>query len=331
MKKKLNKYLLSIYISAVLITAIGSLWIGYQIFQKNMIISTGILCLFWLLGSVGIFCMVLIYFMTKHIVRPILEMSDNIEQLNEQDVYEEMRPFVAKMKEQHLSILQNAQMRQEFTANVSHELKTPLTSISGYAELIGSGMANESDTIHFANEINHNANRLLTLINDILKLSELDETDMEIKFEPVDLLEIAKDCINMLKMKAEKHSVALLLQGESAIVDGNKQMLEELVYNLCDNGIRYNNPDGRVLVQVEKGDYIQSISVKDTGIGISPEHQERIFERFYRVDKSRSKSTGGTGLGLAIVKHIAAQHKAEIEVQSKKGIGTEISVYFNRC
>ena len=224
--------------------------------------------------------------------------------------------------------IQIDEMRKEFLSNVSHELKTPLTSISGYAELIETGMASEQDTVRFAHGIHNSANRLLTLINDIIRLSELDGTEEEADTELLNLHEMAQNCVEMLKMSAEKHKVTIALNGTECYVTANRQMMEELLYNLCDNAIRYNNPGGSVDVQTYAREGHTYLVVKDTGIGISKEHQERIFERFYRVDKSRSKSTGGTGLGLAIVKHIIAKSHAELELESEPGKGTTIRVIF---
>jgi two-component system phosphate regulon sensor histidine kinase PhoR len=226
--------------------------------------------------------------------------------------------------------MKNANMRQEFTANVSHELKTPLTSISGYSELIESGIADDEDVVRFARQIHKNSNRLLTLINDIIRLSELDHTATEENHEQVDLYETAKTCVELLKMNAGKNDVTLQLHGESHMAYANKQMMEELIFNLCDNAIRYNNPGGAVDITVSGNESNTVVEVKDTGIGIPKEHQERIFERFYRVDKSRSKSTGGTGLGLAIVKHILAKHEnTRLELESEVGKGTCVRVIFS--
>ena len=219
-------------------------------------------------------------------------------------------------------------MRQEFTANVSHELKTPLTSISGYAELIETGLAGENEVQRFASEIHRNAKRLLTLINDIIRLSELDADNMEVSFAPLNLYELAKGCVQSLKLNAAKHDIEISCQGSDCSVNGNKDMLEELLYNLCDNAIRYNKPGGSVRVNIGMHGEHVLLTVKDTGIGIPKESQGRVFERFYRVDKSRSKQTGGTGLGLAIVKHIVAQHHARLDLKSQVGVGTEVSVLF---
>ncbi len=220
--------------------------------------------------------------------------------------------------------MQIEKMRREFTANVSHELKTPLTSISGYAEMIESGIARPEDVGGFAATIRKEAGRLLTLISDIIRLSELDEAGVAEEREPVDLLQLARDCADTLSMSADRHRVTLAVEGAPCVVSGNRSMLSELVYNLCDNAIRYNREGGEVRVQV--GD--SALTVRDTGIGIPEKHQARVFERFYRVDKSRSKETGGTGLGLAIVKHIAEQHHAKLELQSTVGVGTSITVRF---
>lgn len=273
-------------------------------------------------------CIVFSNLLTKSLIKPIEEMAFDMDHMDQVESYPELEPFIRTINEQHNDILKSANMRQEFTANVSHELKTPLTSISGYSELIENGMVSEKDTIRFAKEIHRNANRLLTLINDIIRLSQLDEPQDSTVFEQVDLYALAETCVEMLQMNAQSHNVTLSIKGEKKIVYGSRQMLDELLYNLCDNAIRYNKDNGRVIVTVGEEEDNVFLSVKDTGIGIGAEHQERIFERFYRVDKSRSKKTGGTGLGLAIVKHIVALHHAELILESEEGKGTEIKVIF---
>lgn len=223
-------------------------------------------------------------------------------------------------------------IKQEFTANVSHELKTPLTSISGYAELIESGMAGGEDAQTFAGRIHRESERMLALISDIIKLSKLDESSGQENFERVDILSVAKECGDVLEMTADNNGVAVNIVGESCEVSGIYSELTELVYNLIDNAIRYNRKGGSVNVRVEKSedDHVDAVlTVADTGIGIEKEHQPRVFERFYRVDKSRSKETGGTGLGLAIVKHVAERHNARIELDSRVGEGSTIRVIFN--
>lgn len=273
-------------------------------------------------------CMGISHYLTKKLVEPIEKLATNIMLVDENNVYEEIRPFVNTIKEQHINIINNAQLRQEFTANVSHELKTPLTAISGYAELIGNGMTGKEDTIRFSNEIHSNANRLLSLINDIIKLSELDEADHQMEMERIDLYKLAENCVQMMQVTAEKQGIRLTLQGESTMAMANKGLMDEVFYNLCSNAIRYNKPGGSVTVTVGTKDERPFLSVADTGIGIPKECQERVFERFYRVDKSRSKSTGGTGLGLAIVKHIVAQHNAALHLDSELDEGTTIEIVF---
>lgn len=273
-------------------------------------------------------CMGISHYLTKKLVEPIEKLATNIMLVDVNNVYEEIRPFVNTIKEQHVNIINNAQLRQEFTANVSHELKTPLTAISGYAELIGNGMTGKEDTIRFSNEIHSNANRLLSLINDIIKLSELDEADHQMEMKRIDLYKLAENCVQMMQVTAEKQGIRLILQGESTMVMANKGLMDEVFYNLCSNAIRYNKPGGSVTVTVGTKDERPFLSVADTGIGIPKECQERVFERFYRVDKSRSKSTGGTGLGLAIVKHIVAQHNAALHLDSELDEGTTIEIVF---
>lgn len=273
-------------------------------------------------------CMGISHLLTKSLLKPIEQMAQNLDSGEEITAYEELVPLIKTIQDQHEDILKNAKIRQEFTANVSHELKTPLTSISGYSELIENGMASEEDMRRFAGEIRKNANRLLTLINDIIQLSEMDANVRERVVEEVNLFGLAQNCVDMLQMNAGKHGITLSLEGSECSIMANKQMMEEVLYNLCDNAIRYNNEGGTVRVGIHPGKKSVMLSVEDTGIGIPKEHQERIFERFYRVDKSRSKSTGGTGLGLAIVKHIVAWHEADMELESVEGKGTKISILF---
>ena len=227
-----------------------------------------------------------------------------------------------------LDITQHSQVRQmqrEFTANVSHELKTPLTSILGYAEMISEGMARtEQDIRDFSRRIQKEAKRLLTLISDIIRISELSELNELPGVETVSVYQLCSECLELLEPSARENGITLGLEGEPCLVPGNRIMLLELVYNLVDNAIRYNKPNGSVQIMTEAAKLI----VRDTGIGIAPEHSQHVFERFYRVDKSRSRQTGGTGLGLAIVSSIAKRHNARIQLKSTVGKGTEIIVYF---
>ncbi len=275
-------------------------------------------------------CMVLARYLAAELVRPVERLAGDLDHTEGIETYEELAPFIETIRKQHEDIMKGARMRQDFTANVSHELKTPLTSISGYAELMETGMAGGSEVRRFSAEIHRNAKRLLTLINDIIRLSELDggELAKEVSFCPIDLCAAARSCTESLRLNAERHSVSLRFEGEYSQIAGNHDLLEELISNLLDNAIRYNRPGGSVTVGVRSVGEHAVLMVRDTGIGIPEESRDRIFERFYRVDKSRSKETGGTGLGLAIVKHIVAQHGASLELESQAGAGTEIRVLF---
>lgn len=286
-----------------------------------------------MLLAAGMACvsLYLAHLLTARLVQPIERMTAHLNNVSGVARYPELEPFMDMIEQQHEEILRSANMRVEFTANVSHELKTPLTSISGYAELIESGMAQGEQAKTFAAEIHKSANRLLTLINDIIRLSQMDAPMPDLKFEPVDLAQIAANTFEQLEMSARKADVTLQLDAKPAMVEADRQMMDELLYNLCDNAIRYNVHGGSVKLEVRPVRDKVIVCVQDTGIGISPENQEHVFERFYRVDKSRSKATGGTGLGLAIVKHIAVKHNAQIELESELGRGTKISVIFERC
>ncbi len=217
--------------------------------------------------------------------------------------------------------------RREFTSNVSHELKTPLQSIMGSAELLENGLVRQEDVPQFTGTIRRESARLVALVDDIIHLSQLDE-GVAPEREEVDLLEIAGDAAASLRAQAEEKGVRLSVTGEKAQVNGVRSFLHEMIYNLCDNGIKYNVKDGSVEIAVSHGEQGAMVLVKDTGTGIPPEYQSRVFERFFRVDKSRSKASGGTGLGLSIVKHIAQYHHAAIDLHSQVGKGTVVSVVF---
>ena len=267
------------------------------------------------------------------VLHPLLELAATPpEQWNNQVPYPELLPFIEALQQRQVQKEENLRQRQEFSANVSHELKTPLTSISGYAEMIETGIAQQEDIKEFAGKIHAEAGRLIAIIRDIIKLSELDEPQAAAELEWLPLLPIAQDTAGLLAFNAQRAGIDLRVSGCYSQVFAKKELLEELIYNLCDNAIRYNRPGGWVRIQVtdapaaEGGDVILTIS--DNGIGIPPEHQERILERFYRADKSRSKASGGTGLGLAIVKHIVLQLQARLQLQSQEGQGTSIQIYF---
>ena len=223
---------------------------------------------------------------------------------------------------------QAEQIRREFSANVSHELKTPLMSISGYAEIIENGMVRKEDIPGFAGRIHAEASRLSNLVEDIIRLSRLDEADGSMPTEETDLLEICEEVKKHLEMSAKEKGIRLELEGDRCPIDGVRQVLYEMVYNLCDNAIKYNKKGGSVSMNVKREDDSLVLTVADTGIGIAREDQERIFERFYRVDKSHSKETGGTGLGLSIVKHAALLHHGKIQLESTPGVGTRIEIRF---
>ena len=221
---------------------------------------------------------------------------------------------------------ESEKLRREFSANVSHELKTPLTVISGYAELVENGMVKSGDIIGIAAKIKNESSRLLALIEDIIKLSRLDESSSTRDFTEFDLAGIVREVAASLNQRAANAGVSLDLPGNLMLISANRDMMFEMFYNLLDNGIKYNKPGGKITVLLSRStDHIQ-VSVADTGIGIEKKYLSRIFERFYRVDASRSKETGGTGLGLSIVKHIVAFHNGTISVESKPGIGTTIRI-----
>lgn len=221
-------------------------------------------------------------------------------------------------------------LRREFTANVSHELKTPLTSISGYAEIIKNGLVRAEDVPRFAKNIFDEAGRLITLINDIIELSQLDENAEGMQKEPVNLYDVAKDIVNRLRPGADKAGVTLSIEGRSCEVTGVRRLLDEMIYNLVDNAIKYNKTGGSVKIAIKRLSGKTVLSVSDTGIGIRKEEQERVFERFYRVDRSRSRDAGGTGLGLSIVKHGAMLHGAGIRLDSELNKGTDVTITFKQ-
>lgn len=265
-------------------------------------------------------------FLTNRLLAPIrkipAQLDDPYLAENNDEIYKELVPFVKEIQYQRQK---EESMRQEFSANVSHELKTPLTTISGYAEIIESGMAsNEEDIRKFAGKIKSEANRMTTLVGDIIKLSKLDANDNTALNDDINLKEIADKCSEELQSAASKKGIKIIQKGNSEIFKGNAVEMHEIIYNLVDNAIKYNRINGNVYIYIAD----KEITVKDTGIGISEKDIPRIFERFYRADKSRSRQSGGTGLGLSIVKHAVVHHHAKISVQSKLNIGTEIKIKF---
>lgn len=280
-----------------------------------------------LVAIILVLCVLLGRILTKQLLAPIDKLAESMEDTSIIPVYKELIPFVDTIRAQHENILAAAKSRQDFTANVSHELKTPLTAISGYAELIENHMVDQEQETNFAHQIHKHADRLVVLINDIIQLSELD-SNQQVAVEELDLYEAAQSCVELLKVSAAKKNIRIDLMGEPCTIRGNRGMISELIDNLGQNAIRYSNEGARVTVSVWLVHESPILTVSDTGIGIPKDQQERVFERFYRVDKSRSRQTGGTGLGLAIVKHIVELHHAEIKLESEPGKGTTIKVIF---
>lgn len=275
---------------------------------------------------VVVIALIMAKILTDRLVEPIEKLSSNPDAT--EMPYPELRPFAEQMEkdryvQQHMEML-----RREFTANVSHELKTPLTGISGYAEMIETGIAKPEDVQDFAGKIRKEALRLLGLVGDIIRLSELDSAEKEEDAEQVDLLELAEENVERLNPIADSMGVSVTVDGEPCYVTGSRKRLDELVFNLIDNAVRYNKTDGSVAVSVKNTEANIIFAVADTGIGIPSEARDRVFERFYRVDKSRSKRDGGTGLGLAIVKRVAMLYGAEIRLESEENVGTTVSVRF---
>ena len=272
------------------------------------------------------FALMLAKWQTQKLIKPINEL--NLETPLENTIYEELTPLLVAMDKQNKEKEAVSNMRKEFSANVSHELKTPLTSISGYAEIMKNGMVRPADIPVFSERIYREARRLITLVEDIIKLSKLDEESVELEKEEVDLYDLTMEIVSRLSPQASQKHIRMEVTGEQVNCFGIRQILDEMVYNVCENAIKYNNEGGRVSVWVGATLDGPKISVSDTGIGIPKEHQERIFERFYRVDKSHSKERGGTGLGLSIVKHGALLHGAKVSVDSAPGKGTRIEMLF---
>lgn len=287
--------------------------------------------LFGSAAAVLLLAALLANWITRRLVQPITQMADHLDTIEADVPYQELVPLAQTLQADRQLRESNETMRREFTANVSHELKTPLTSISGYAELIETGMARPEDIPTFGHRIHKEARRMIALVSDILQLSELDARQKD-SFEPVpvDLAALVKETAAGMTLNARKAYVTLQYAApETPLpVQGSRDLLGELAMNLTDNAIRYNRPGGHVQISCGLADGCPCLTVEDNGIGIPQDAQARVFERFYRVDKSRSKATGGTGLGLAIVKHIAMLHGARIDLRSTVGTGTTVRVIF---
>lgn len=271
---------------------------------------------------------------SRRITNPLNQI--NLEKPESCAVYEELKPFTKRIAEENYEKTQREELRKQFTANVSHELKTPLTSISGFAEILKNGGTDEKTTKDFAGTIYEESQRMISLVNDIIKLSKLDEKSISLEKEPIELLELSKEIAKILSASAKAKNIKLDVHGDSGKIMGVQPVIYEMIYNLIDNAIKYNVQNGTVEVTVKeenpgKGHTFGNktvISVRDTGIGIPKNEQDRVFERFYRIDKSRSKELGGTGLGLSIVKHAAKFHDAAINLSSKEGEGSTFTITF---
>jgi len=290
----------------------------FALFERSLVIILVII------GGIIIVSMIASMKLTDKLISPFKKIPDMLrtnQAASDADIYPEIVPLVEEIRS-----VRNAQseMRQEFTANVSHELKTPLTSISGYAEVIENGMAQGEDCRRFAGKIRSESARMLTLISDIIRLSELDSADGESMSDEIDLVEVAMECREQLEPLAAQKSIDISVSGEAEKILGCRTEIHELIYNLADNAIKYNRSGGNIEITVSG----KTLTVEDTGIGIPSDDIPRIFERFYRADKSRSRARGGTGLGLSIVRHIAQRHDAQISVESTVNVGTKITVIF---
>lgn len=283
----------------------------------------------WLMAIGAIIVLIAIWvsrIMTNRLIEPINKLD--VENPLDNVAYEELMPLLIKMAESNAIRDATESMRREFSANVSHELKTPLTSISGYAELMKSGMVRPEDMERFSEKIHAEAIRLIHLVEDIIKLSRLDEGSVMLEKEEVDLYAMVRETVSRLSLQAEQKNIQVRVSGEPVFYTGIKPVLNEMIYNLCENAIKYNRQGGKVDIWI--GDTLKGpkFSIQDTGIGIPEDQYDRIFERFYRVDKSHSKETGGTGLGLSIVKHGAILHKIKINLESHESVGTKIELLF---
>lgn len=295
------------------------------------------------LAGILVFILIFLYIissvLTSKIIEPIQIASYNIEsilsgeEVKDATIYKELEPFVRtidiqkKEIEHYIETLKETEkIRREFTANVSHELKTPLTSINGFAEMIETGMAKDDDIKKSAAIIRKEGNRLLGLIDSIIKLSQLDDVSIKREFSSIDMFSIAQFVCSNLYLKAQEKNISLNIVGENTIINGNQRMIEDLIFNLVDNAIKYNKIDGKVDIGIYSNDKWGIFKISDTGIGIPLENQDRIFERFYRVDKSRSRKVNGTGLGLSLVKHTVEHHGGKISLSSIEGKGTNIEV-----
>ena len=297
--------------------------------------------------SIIVFLLIILHLassiLTSKIISPIVSASQSMESIlsgelvEEVETYDELNPFIRNMDiyreeiNHSILILKEAEkIRREFTANVSHELKTPLTSINGFAEMIESGIAKDEDVVKFAGIIRKEGARLLVLIDSIIELSKHEDISIPKELRSIDLLDITNLVVENMKYRAAEKDVKIIVSGVPTLINANERMIKDLIFNLIDNSIKYNKIMGKINIEISQQDKWALFSISDTGIGISPKYQSRIFERFYRVDKSRSKKVSGTGLGLSIVKHIVQYHSGEISFSSEENIGTTIKINLPR-
>ena len=273
-----------------------------------------------------VFAYMLARWQTARLIEPINDLD--MEHPLDNDIYEELTPLLVAMDQRNKEKDAVSNMRKEFSANVSHELKTPLTSISGYAEIMKNGLVRPEAIPTFSERIYKEARRLINLVEDIIKLSKLDEESVELEKEDVDLYGLCREIVSRLAPQTHMRHVQVIVEGESVLYHGIRQILDEMIYNMIENAIKYNKDGGKVLIWAGNTLNGPKVSISDNGIGIPEEHLDRIFERFYRVDKSHSKERGGTGLGLSIVKHGAILHGAKVTVESKEGEGTRMEILF---
>ncbi len=348
MEKKIYFSLAMVATITAILTASVIAWLFYDVYNTNIDyshygITAKILSIIPVTIGILVFILIILYtvahILTNKIIEPIYIAAESIQSILSGDdiectnVYEELQPFLKTIQNQKLEIenyisqLKRAEKyRRDFTANVSHELKTPLTSINGFAEMLATGKISKEDTIKFANIIHKEGLRLLELIDSIINLTRIESESEDKKLETINVSHIAREVISNLSIKAENKNVHIDFVGENTSILGNRRMIKDLLYNLIDNAIKYNKTNGKVKVTIEKKDCNCIITVKDSGIGIPTEEQDKVFERFYMVDKSRSKKLGGSGLGLSIVKHIVRYHNGQINLKSQLGKGTEIQI-----
>lgn len=337
-----RKIFQAVFFSAIAVFLVGMIFVIEALYSAVAPLYTpgGLLLeLFSPLLAVLVLALVLALLLATRLSRQITQPLESIDLQNpdERGVYEELRPLLGRITGQNRQLQQKVEelerehqrqdgLRREFTANVSHELKTPLTSISGYAELMENGLVKPEDIPRFSGTIYREAQRLIVLVNDIIRLSRLEDPDARDEFHPVELYALCRETIVSLSPAAEKRQVRFTLSGQSTQLPGIRRVLEEIIYNLCDNAVKYNRPGGTVAVSVTREGGFARLQVRDTGIGIPQDQLDRVFERFYRVDKSHSRELGGTGLGLSIVKHGAACHGGTVSVTSREGEGSTFTV-----